>query len=682
MTDQNEPNREEAQTASQRPGSESQESSGISSISDEGFELSAKTEITTIGRYVIDRRLGEGGFGFVYLATDPQLQRKVAIKVPRWDRNLSEDAIGQFITEGKMLAQVNHPSIVGVHDVALTDDGIPFVVLEFVEGKDLSWIIKNETLKHEDQVKILLKIAVAIQQAHKKGIVHRDFKPANVIVDDDGEIHLVDFGLALHDELSGEDWDSGAIAGTPGYMAPEQIRGETHLLDGQTDIWAFGVTMYRMFTGVLPFRNKGQRELTRAICYKSPKPPRQLNEKTPRQLERICLRCMEKLMFDRYQSMADLIEELEAYQKDSLRSDDSGFRNTESVAALQRISNEAESNHDLASGSHRLSSGSHASGSTAGSTQGVSETETQRSTTRSLAIVPKGLRSFDQSDKDFFLQLLPGPTDRLGIPESIRFWTHRLGLVDQTEHVSIGVIYGPSGSGKSSFVRAGLIPQLSESVIDIYIDCTQKNLEQHISKQLSRVFQEIPEGESLVRTLRQIRCGEYLRQGDKLLLVLDQFEQWLSSTSNHEQLELTEALRQCDSERVQSLLLIRDEFWLSTSQYLKCLGQRIVERRNAMPLPLFDKRHARRVLEAIGRAYSALPPEGESLSKQQRRYIKEAVESLSTKDRVICVHLTVLQKRRRTQNGKSVSCGIKAAGPGSVATTSQESSVILKRQPS
>ena len=645
MTDQNEPNKEDALTANQRTGS----GSGESSSSGGGFEVSERTEVTTIGRYVIIERLGKGGFGFVYLATDPQLQRNVAIKVPRWDRNLSEDAIGQFLTEGKMLAQVNHPSIVGVHDVGLTDDGIPFVVMEFVEGKDLSRIIKNETLGLEDQVAILLKIAIAIQQAHKKGIVHRDFKPANVIVDDDGGIHLVDFGLALHDELSGEDWDSNAIAGTPGYMAPEQIRGETHLLDGQTDIWAFGVTMYRMFTGVLPFKNKGQRELTRAICYKSPKPPRQLNEKTPRQLERICLRCMEKLMFDRYQSMADVIEELEAYQQDASRVVETGFRGSESMAALQRISNDAESNRDSASGSHRLSGCGHASGAT-GSTHAESETATHRSLTTSLAIVPKGLRSFDQNDKDFFLQLLPGPTDRRGIPESIRFWTHRLGSVDQIDDVSIGVIYGPSGSGKSSFVRAGLIPQLPESVIDIYIDCTQKNLEQHISKQLSRVFQEIPEGESLVRTLRQVRCGEYLRQGDKLLLVLDQFEQWLSSTSNHEQLELTEALRQCDSGRVQSLLLIRDEFWLSTSQYLKCLGQRIVERHNAMPLPLFDKRHARRVLEAIGRAYSVLPPEGQSLGKQQKGYIKEAVESLSTKDRVICVHLTVFAET--TKNSK------------------------------
>ena len=247
----------------------------IDSSSGQDFEVEQSR--TQIGRYEIIKRLGKGGFGNVFLAKDPELHRKVAIKVPRWDKPLSSKGVSQFLNEGKMLAQVNHHSIVGVHDVGTTDDGIPFVVMEFIEGKDLSYIIKNDSLVKEEVISILLKVATALQQAHKKGLVHRDFKPSNVIVDDSGQIHLVDFGLALHDELSADAWDSSHVAGTPSYMAPEQIRGENHLIDGQTDIWAFGVTMYRMLTTKLPFKQKG-RELIREICYKNPKPLRQLDE--------------------------------------------------------------------------------------------------------------------------------------------------------------------------------------------------------------------------------------------------------------------------------------------------------------------------------------------------------------------------------------------------------------------
>jgi len=594
-----------------------------------------------IGRYEVIRRLGGGGFGFVYLASDPDLHRKVAVKIPRWDRPLTGGLIRQFLQEGKMLAQVSHPSIVGVHDVGTTKDGIPYVVMEFIEGRPLSQVMKTDSLGLEEKVTLLLKIATGLQAAHKKGLVHRDFKPANVIVDVGNEIHLVDFGLALHDELSVEEWESNAVAGTPYYMAPEQIRGENHLIDGQTDIWAFGVTMYAMLVDTLPFRFKVYRDLMRSICYKNPKPLRQLDENIPRQLERICLRCLQKLMDERYQSMADLIEELQAFQHDQRQE-------VEQAGLLARPSLQALEHLQASNGSTRPTSGMDA---TAGSEDSkpsepsgpLSSTEitTGSRSSSPVAIVPKGLRPFDQNDKEFFLGLLPGPTDRLGIPESIRFWTSRLGVIDQVDDIPVGVIYGPSGSGKSSFVRAGLIPKLSENVIDLYIDCTTEHLENYISDQLRRVFCEIPADEKLSRTLRLIRNGNYMRPGDKLLIVLDQFEQWLTNTRNLEEADLTEALRQCASDRIQSLILIRDEFWLSTSQYLRFLGQRIEEHRNAMPLPLFDVRHARSVLKAIGRAYGLLPKETKTLTKPQIQFISEAVDSIADRERVICVHLTV-----------------------------------------
>ena len=615
------------------------------------LEESSSEHVTHIGRYRIVRQLGRGGFGNVYLAEDPSLHRQVAIKVPRWDRPLTPAGSKRFLQEGKMLAQANHPSIVSVHDVGLTDDEIPFVVMEFVEGSSLADVLENNRLTRDESFEVLLKIAAGLQQAHKKGLIHRDFKPANAILGEDQNIHLVDFGLALHEELAPEDWESTAIVGTPSYMAPEQIRGENHLIDGQTDIWAFGVTMYLMLVNTLPFRgSNGRRELSRAICYKNPKPLRQLDETIPKQLERICLRCLQKLMDDRYQSMADVIDELEAFQQSqeklesSRKHDISESPSMTSLRALPKNQSDGETTATPSAGQ------SNSKGSVSGlSNSGTDPTGLSRSDSISsgesarpaLVMVPKGLRSFDQNDHEFFLELLPGPTDRHGVPESLRFWLARLDVANQVDDVPFGIIYGPSGSGKSSFIRAGLIPSLSDGVLPVYIDCTTTNLPERISRQIQREVHRVPANQPLAKTLREFRVGGYLRQGDKLLLVFDQFEQWLSSCDNFEEHELTLALRQCDSDRIQALFLIRDEFWLSASQFMRCLGQRIEEKKNAMSLPLFDERHARRVLEATGRAYGALPTSPQSLSKQQRRFVKEAVSSLATRGKVICVHLMV-----------------------------------------
>ncbi len=589
------------------------------------FEIEASAP-ARIGRFEIVRQLGKGGYGFVYLAKDPSLKRQVAVKVPRWDKPLSGHAMDRFLHEGRMLAQVNHPSIVTVYDVGLTEDGIPFVVMEYIQGRSLSEIVKNRELDLDQSLSILMKIAVALREAHRKSIVHRDLKPSNVIIDEDGKTFLVDFGLALHDDLKVGITEEGGALGTLAFMAPEQVRGENHRIDGQTDVWAFGVTMYLMLVGKMPFRGKLQ-ELQRAICYRNPKPLRQLNDKVSRELERICLRCLQKLMDERYQSMADLIEELES----------AIFLRISEASHAQQLSGQTVSGlsrvDDSPSGGHPSRGDSSIPGRSDSLTSGTSPSEP-------LYIVPKGLRPFDQNDAEFFLRLLPGPTDRHGVPESIRFWSSRLDTRDQVEDVPVGLIYGPSGCGKSSFVRAGLIPRLSNDVIPVYVDCTTDNLEQQIVRRINREIHNVnPEG-GLSETLREIRLGEQLQPGDKLLLVLDQFEQWLHSCTNYAEQELTEALRHCDSQRVQCLLLVRDDFWMSVSQLMRCLEQRIEEGKNAYSLPLFDERHARYVLEAYGRANQDLPRD-ERLSRNQKQFVRSAVDTLSKNGKVICVHLAV-----------------------------------------
>lgn len=614
-------------------------------FSKDEFSLDADSSLDSIriGRYEIQRQLGKGGFGFVLLAYDPSLKRQVAIKVPRWDKRLPETAVERFLREGQMLAKANHPSIVSVYDVGLSVDQIPFVVMEYVKGVPLSTMLKKRRYSMEESIELLIQIGEGLQQAHKRGLVHRDFKPANVILTEEQEICLVDFGLALHEELSPDEWESGSILGTPSFMAPEQVRGENHLIDGQTDIWAFGVTMYLVFTGKLPFHGQF-RELSRAICYKNPRPLRQLDETIPKPLERICLRCIRKLMDERYQSMADVLEELIAF--DTERRQLQANRQSGVPESLSGLIDATPGPNASSTGPSSRSAGPrHATSTGRTDSQGSAVSLGEK-----LAIVPKGLRAFDQNDRDFFLSMIPGPRDRHGVPESVRFWISRLGIHDQVDDVPIGLIFGPSGCGKSSFTRAGLIPCLPEHVVPIYVDCTTEDLPKRIVSKIHQEIHDVPADGKLAKILRAVRLGDYIRPNDKLLLILDQFEQWISSCGNYADNELTEALRQCESQRVQTLLLVRDEFWMSTSQFLRCLNHRIDENHNAMSLPLLDERDSRRVLEAIGRAYGNLPADGSSLTSQQSRFLQEAVKSLSQRGKVICVHLAVFAETAKSRD--------------------------------
>lgn len=594
-----------------------------------------------LGHFSLQRQLGGGGFGNVYLAWDNKLRREVAIKVPRWDRPLTPKTQERFLHEGRMLAQVDHPSIAAVYEVGITDDGLPFVVMSYVRGRSLSECLKQSSWSVDDKLGILIQIADTLQQAHKQGLTHRDLKPANIIVNDQLRIAIVDFGLALHDDLAPSQIGDASAVGTPVYMAPEQIRGENHLIDGRTDIWALGVVMYVLLTQRLPFSSRDHRELIRTICYKHPRPLRQLNDRIPHELERICLRCLQKLMDDRYPSMADVRDELQAYiveQRDQLEAQRvlATQLSRPSVQTLQSISRRETSP------AAAMVPESNQSGPTSGASS-PSASSGSPSSSRVLAeIVPRGLRAFDQNDSEFFLQLLPGPVDRHGIPQSLRFLLSRLGSEQQVDSIPIMVIYGPSGSGKSSLIRAGLIPRLPSSVIPIYIDCTTENLCHTIRERLHREFVDMRSVSSLPELIRQIRQGNFLRSQDKLLLVLDQFEQWLSRPEALEPNELTEALRQCEANRIQVVLLLRDDFWMTATLFLKELGQRIEDGRNALVIPLFDERHARRVLEMFGRAHGALPSGTTPLSKPQKKFIEQAVAAISKQGRVVCIHLVVL----------------------------------------
>ncbi len=258
-----------------------------------------------------------------------------------------------------------------------------------------------------------------------------------------------------------------------------------------------------------------------------------------------------------------------------------------------------------------------------------------------IRIVPKGLRSFDARDADFFLELLPGPRDRDGLPDSIRFWKTRIEETDPDETFPVGLIYGPSGCGKSSLVKAGLLPRLANHVVPVYIEATGDETETRLLHGLRKRCPALPTNLNLKDTLAALRQGQGIGHGRKVLIVLDQFEQWLHSKGKDENTELVQALRQCDGGGVQCLVMVRDDFWMAVTRFLRDLEIELVQGQNFAAVDLFEVRHAQRVLKAYGRAYGALPEDGKEITPAEQRFLDQAVSGLSQEGKVICVRLAL-----------------------------------------
>lgn len=266
------------------------------------------------GRYVVRKVLGEGSFGYVYLAHDRELDRRVAIKMPRPERLTDPQDVKSFLSEARLVAQLDHPHIVPVYDVDRTPDGLCYVVSKYIEGSSLAQVAAKAPFSPYEAAQLIGSLADAIHYAHTQGIVHRDLKPANVLIDRQGRTYITDFGLALHERDQSS--HAGQVAGTPAYMSPEQVRGESHHLDGRTDIWSLGVMFYELLTRRKPFSTPDREELFNEILHREPKPPRQIDDSIPSRLEKICLRCLAKQVTERYTTGRDVSEDLQRYLRD------------------------------------------------------------------------------------------------------------------------------------------------------------------------------------------------------------------------------------------------------------------------------------------------------------------------------------------------------------------------------
>jgi serine/threonine protein kinase/formylglycine-generating enzyme required for sulfatase activity len=543
------------------------------------------------GRYRLDRKLGSGAFGTVFLAYDKKIKRIVAVKTVNKDLPSDYDFNPEKqIREAELGGNLVHPNIVPVFTVGEDNDGDIFIVSQYIDCTTLRDELDNQkAFDHQQIATFVLSIAQALYAADCKGIIHRDIKPANILIERETQkVYVADFGLAVRDD---DYLEKTLGAGSPAYKSPEQVRCEGHRINGRSDLFSLGIVMYEMLTGERLFQGS-RKEIAEQIKYYYPPNPSSLKLGIPPELDRICMKLLQKDPLDRYKNGQVLAKDIQAW---------------------------------LASQEHR-------------------KAEKPRAP---ATIKPRGLRSFNETDADFFLELLPGLRDAQGIPECVSFWTDRIQSRDRANAFCAGMIMGPSGSGKSSLVKAGIIPLL-KNVTAIHLDATPADTEARLLKALKNKLPGLRETTTLTEAMIQIRRSE----DPRVVVFIDQFEQWLSSNKDDKHSELTSALRQCDGKTLQVVLIIRDDFGSAIRFMTRDLETLIDEKSNFATVRPFDTEHAKKVLIKFGQAYGKLPEDPQQMSSAQYGFIDRAIRELraTTQDNgVVPVILSVFAEMTKSK---------------------------------
>lgn len=525
-------------------------------------EQAAATPV--IGRYVVERVLGEGAFGTVYLARDEELRRSVAIKVPKRNKTASAIDIEAYLVEARLVAGLDHAGIVPVYDVGRTDDGLVYVVSKLIPGTNLAQKLAKHRLPPGEVAAIILRVAEALAHAHAKGLVHRDIKPANLLIDVKGTVYVADFGLAL----TREDFAGAArFAGTPAYMSPEQTNGKP--VDARSDLFSLGVVFYEMLTGQRPFQGRDLNEILTRIQTYLPPPVNVLSPETPIELTRICMRCLSKDPLQRHRSADELVQALAAWQKQA------------AAVGLDA---------------------------------------------QSLRLTPTRGRPFEARDAALYVSMLPGPHGDDHLPADLSFWKSQIEAEGAT--FAVGLLTGVAGSGKSSYVQAGLLPNLAEHVQAIVVPAATQDTERAWRTALAPLLSNPSASINLAEALRRLRerCE---KQRTKFLFVIDQFERCLLGAAPAAPTGLQDALRQCDGKHLQVLLVVRTEYMPLAEQTLKAWGLAIEPGKNQGAVAPFAPEHAFQVLLRMGQAFRHLPEATVELKFDQKQFLHQVVDGLT-----------------------------------------------------
>jgi dienelactone hydrolase/predicted Ser/Thr protein kinase len=304
-------------------------SSGTRTI--RSVKLDTLVGATLAGKYQIEGEIGRGGMGVVYRAQDLKLKRPVALKFLPPDFAADPETRERFVIEAQAAAALSHPNICTIYEVGEADE-LSYIAMEFVEGQSLKQRIKQGPLKVEEATDIAVQIASGLAEAHKKGIIHRDIKSANIMVTAKGQAKVMDFGLA---KLRGGSslTKTQTTLGTVAYMSPEQSRGEA--VDGRTDLWSLGVVLYEMVTGNLPFKGDRDASVIYSIVHEEPKSLRLSKPPVPEELQGVIAHALKKSLQARYASAEDMLKDLKAYQT-SLRLGESGVLNLKKLIRRAR----------------------------------------------------------------------------------------------------------------------------------------------------------------------------------------------------------------------------------------------------------------------------------------------------------------------------------------------------------
>jgi eukaryotic-like serine/threonine-protein kinase len=268
--------------------------------------------VEKVSRYEITGELGKGAMGRVYKAVDPTIGRTVALKTMRLDVHglETDEMLRRFKNEARLAGVLNHANIVTIYDAG-EQDGLFYIAMEYIEGVTLHSVLnERKTLAPEEIINISKQVCAGLDHAHHHGVIHRDVKPANIMLEPDGVAKIMDFGIAKSG--GGGVTSTGQVLGTPNYMAPEQVRG--HVLDGRTDLFSFGVMLYEMTTGEKPFAGTNVTTIIYKIINESPTPPRELDVTIHPGLDKVIMKALAKKPDDRYQTGAELARDLQNYK--------------------------------------------------------------------------------------------------------------------------------------------------------------------------------------------------------------------------------------------------------------------------------------------------------------------------------------------------------------------------------